>query len=179
MPSTTLPKTTCLPFRCGAGAVVMKNWLPLVLGPEFWGMRQRRDSRRKRGEKGAGKTYRHGQQPTRIVPQIKILIRKRLRPIHRRASGTIAVDKVPALDHEVLNHPMEARAFVALGSAEVVLGFTGAELAEVFCGSGDGVAEELHFDAAEGLAGEGDVEEDYGVWLLGLGGCGGHGRENE
>lgn len=35
MPSTTLPKTTCLPFRCGAGAVRMKNWQPLVLGPEF------------------------------------------------------------------------------------------------------------------------------------------------
>ena len=38
MPSTTLPKTTCFPFRKGAGAVVMKNWLPLVLGPEFWGL---------------------------------------------------------------------------------------------------------------------------------------------
>ena len=35
MPSTTLPKTTCLPLRCGAGAVRMKNWQPLVLGPEF------------------------------------------------------------------------------------------------------------------------------------------------
>ena len=40
MPSTTLPKTTCFPFRNGVGTVVMKNWLPLVLGPEFCGKRQ-------------------------------------------------------------------------------------------------------------------------------------------
>ncbi len=34
MPSITLPKTTCLPFKCGVppGAVMMKNWLPLVFG---------------------------------------------------------------------------------------------------------------------------------------------------
>jgi hypothetical protein len=36
MPSTTLPKTTCLLFRKGVATVVMKNWQPLVLGPEFW-----------------------------------------------------------------------------------------------------------------------------------------------
>lgn len=35
MPSTTLPKTTCLLLRNGVGTVVMKNWQPFVLGPEF------------------------------------------------------------------------------------------------------------------------------------------------
>ena len=30
-----LPKTTCLPSSQGVLAVVMKNWLPLVLGPEL------------------------------------------------------------------------------------------------------------------------------------------------
>ena len=35
-PSTTRPNTTCFPSRCGAGAVRMKNWQPLVLGPEFY-----------------------------------------------------------------------------------------------------------------------------------------------
>ena len=29
----TLPKTTCTPLRCGAGADVMKNWLPFVSLP--------------------------------------------------------------------------------------------------------------------------------------------------
>lgn len=32
----TLPKTTCLLFKKGVGSVVMKNWEPLVLGPEFY-----------------------------------------------------------------------------------------------------------------------------------------------
>ena len=34
-PLVTLPNTVCLPSRCGVGARVMKNWLPLVLGPAF------------------------------------------------------------------------------------------------------------------------------------------------
>jgi hypothetical protein len=41
MPSTTRPKTTCLPSRNSAGAQVMKNWQPLVPGPELaWGRGQ-------------------------------------------------------------------------------------------------------------------------------------------
>lgn len=36
MPSTTRPKTTCLPSSHGVATVVTKNWLPLVFGPEFW-----------------------------------------------------------------------------------------------------------------------------------------------
>lgn len=36
IPSTTRPKTTCLSLSHGVSAVVMKNWEPLVLGPEFW-----------------------------------------------------------------------------------------------------------------------------------------------
>src|SRR5262249_22699284 len=35
IPATTLPKTTCLPSRCGAGAVQMKNCDPLVFRPRF------------------------------------------------------------------------------------------------------------------------------------------------
>ena len=35
MPSVTRPKTTCLLFRNGVATVQMKNWEPLVLGPEF------------------------------------------------------------------------------------------------------------------------------------------------
>ena len=33
MPSRTSPKTQCLPSSHGVSTVVMKNWLPLVLGP--------------------------------------------------------------------------------------------------------------------------------------------------
>ena len=35
IPLTTSPKTTCLPSRCGHDVVVMKNWEPLVFGPEL------------------------------------------------------------------------------------------------------------------------------------------------
>ena len=39
MPSRTVPKTACLPSSQGVFTVVMKNWLPCVLGPaeEGWG----------------------------------------------------------------------------------------------------------------------------------------------
>ena len=33
MPSTTSPKTVCLPFNQGVSLSVTKNWLPLVAGP--------------------------------------------------------------------------------------------------------------------------------------------------
>ena len=52
---------------------------------------------------------------------------------------------------------METAAFVALRSALGVLGLAGAELAEVLGRFGDGVGEELHFDAAEGFAWGEDV----------------------
>lgn len=39
----TRPNTQCLPSRKVAGAVVMKNWQPLVLGPELaWEVYQHR-----------------------------------------------------------------------------------------------------------------------------------------
>lgn len=34
-PSTTSPKIECLPVSHLVGATVMKNWLPLELGPAF------------------------------------------------------------------------------------------------------------------------------------------------
>lgn len=35
IPFNTIPNTTCLPSRWGVGAVVIKNYEPFVLGPEF------------------------------------------------------------------------------------------------------------------------------------------------
>lgn len=35
IPSTTFPKTVCLPSSHGHGTVVIKNWDPFVLGPAF------------------------------------------------------------------------------------------------------------------------------------------------
>ena len=56
------------------------------------------------------------------------------------------------MDHEIWDHAVEFATFVALRFAEGGFVLAGAELAEVFGSLGDGVAEELHFDAAEGFA---------------------------
>ena len=68
---------------------------------------------------------------------------------------------------------MEFAPLVPLGPAKVVLALARAELAEVLGRLGDYILEELEGDAAEGLAAEGDVEEDsvfdyelvYRKWL--------------
>ena len=97
-------------------------------------------------------------------PQTLSLILKLPRPINARATRTIAIHKIPSLDHEVLDHAVELAALVPLRAAQVVFRLAGAELAEVLGGARDGVGVELHFDAAEGFAAEGEVEEDNGVF---------------
>lgn len=119
-------------------------------------------------EKKKQKTYRHTQNPLPIMLQLKILIGKIRRAVNTRTARAIAVQKVSALEHEVFDHAVELRALVAQRLSQVVFGLARAELAEVFRGSGRGVGEEFDFDASEGFAAEGDVEEDDGVG----GGCG-------
>lgn len=53
---------------------------------------------------------------------------------------------------------MEFAPFVALRSPLRVLGLAGAELPEVLGRFGCRVGEELHFDAAEGFACEGEIQ---------------------
>ena len=111
-------------------------------------------------------THRHTQHPGLIMPppQSLRLILKLPRPINARATRTIAIHKIPSLDHEVLDHAVELAALVPLRAAQVIFRLAGAELAEVLGGARDGVGVELHFDAAEGFAAEGEVEEDDGVF---------------
>lgn len=78
---------------------------------------------------------------------------------HARA---VVVDNVPALDHEVLDDPVEGGLLEAHGDA-VLLGFPRAELAKVLGRLGHDVSEELHLDAAELDAAGGDVHEDDGI----------------
>ena len=75
----TLPNTTCLPSNQGVGTVVMKNWLPLVLGPG--GQRVKREvhtqvALRKRG--GSGTSIGHGQQERHVVLVLEVLVSKLL-----------------------------------------------------------------------------------------------------
>ena len=60
----------------------------------------------KEAEEKKGKntfTYRHGQQPGAIMFQGEILVVKRLGAIDADAAGTITMQEIPALDHEVFN----------------------------------------------------------------------------
>lgn len=63
------------------------------------------------------RTYRHRQQPRLIMHQLKILIRKRLRAIDTRAARPIPIQEITPLDHKLLDHAVEFRALVTLGSA--------------------------------------------------------------
>jgi hypothetical protein len=49
---------------------------------------------------------------------------------------------------KVTHHSVKFTTLVALRLPSLVFGLAGAELAEVFCGSGSDVREELHFHAA-------------------------------
>ena len=117
-------------------------------------------------QKMEGKTHRHTQNSRLLMPppQSLGLILEFPRAINTRASGSIAINEIASLDHKVLDDTVKLGAFVTLRAAQVVFRLAGAELAEVFCGARDGVGVELHFDAAEGLAAEGEVEEDDGVF---------------
>ena len=113
IPSTTFPNTTCLLFKNGVATVVMKNCDPFVLGPEFcqnifyfshlsfliilrvlvgvgrWG--------------GIITTYRHTQNTRSIMFPCEILIRKRFRAVNRCTPGSISIQEIPSLDHEIFN----------------------------------------------------------------------------
>lgn len=50
-----------------------------------------------------GKAYRHAQQPGPIVRHLEVLIGKLLPAVNGGTSGAIPIDKVPSLDHKVLD----------------------------------------------------------------------------
>lgn len=152
----------------------MKNWQPLVFGPEFCKKSIKSISQRINPTNPLPSpslprkdfTYRHTQHPPLIMPHLQpgLLVRKLPRPIHRRAARSIAINEIPSLHHEIADNAVEAAVLVALRPAQVVFRLARAELAEVLGGAGHLVGVEQHFDAAEGLAAQGDVEEDGGVF---------------
>lgn len=95
--------------------------------------------------------------------QVKAFVCKR-RPIDACRSSPVAVEEVPTLNHEVFDDAMELAAFVALRSAEVILGLASAVLTEVLCSAWYLSREKLHLDAAERFATKRNVKEDN--WIL-------------
>ena len=102
----------------------------------------------------------HGEEAGRLMLQQEVLVVKLL-SVNGLAPRPVAVGEVAALQHERLDDTMENGALVG----EPLLA-PHAEAPEVVGGLGDDAAEELHDDAAGGLSGDGDIEEDDGVGFV-------------
>ncbi len=133
------PKMVCLPLSSGTAASVMKNWLPLVPGPEL------------------AMARRPGWSKVRVGTELVI---KEV----ARVAGAIA-DAVAALDHEAGDDAVEVGVVVEAGAVHFLLGdgvgpvFSAfSEADEIGYGLGRLCVEELTGEAAHG-----GVEEDGGA----------------
>lgn len=102
----------------------------------------------------------HTQQPGLIVFEGEILILK-LVAVDRSGTGTVRVDVVSALTHEVLDDAMEDGRFVPFGDV-IRSEFSGAELSKVFAGTWHDVGKEFEFESSGRLISDRDVHEDNG-----------------
>jgi len=59
--------------------------------------------------KGGRGTYSHTQQARAVVLAREVLVREVLRPVDARAARAVAVQEIPALDHEVRDLPTPVR----------------------------------------------------------------------
>jgi len=107
----------------------------------------------------------HTQQKRLRMLQLKILVRELL-AIDRLAARAIARREVAALDHELLDDPVERGTLVAQRLARLTYTFLArAESPEVLGCLGNDGGVELEDDTACGLAADADVEED--AWARG------------
>jgi hypothetical protein len=65
------------------------------------------------------------------VLEVEAFVGKGTGAVDARRAGTVAVEEVAALDHEVLDDAVDDGPFVADGGVEIVFGFAGAVDAEV------------------------------------------------
>ena len=93
------------------------------------------------------------------MPQLKILIIKRVSAKDTRTPRTIAVHEIASLNHEVGNNAVESTALVPAAALRLAR----AELAEVLRCRGYNVKEEFHLDAAGWLAANCNVKVYDGV----------------
>ena len=119
-PDTSLPKTVCLLSSHVAGAVVRKNWEPLV--PLFREQRERGHSTRLaeaaalRSGSHARARVGHGQREGSVVAQRAMELVLELVAPNGCATGTIA-KRVARLDHEALDHAVKDDAIVICRAA--------------------------------------------------------------
>jgi hypothetical protein len=104
----------------------------------------------------------HGEETGLVVLESEVFVIKGLEAPDAGRAGAITVQKISALAHELGNYTVKLAAFVALRSADRVLGLAGAELAKVLGRLGNDIFEELKGDAAKGLTSNRNVKEDQG-----------------
>jgi len=95
------------------------------------------------------------------MPQIKVLVRERL-AIYTDTSRAVPLENVAALDHELLDDPVEGRLEIAswLRTSQK---FAGAHPPKIFCGFWRFVPKQLHLYSSTGNSSNGDIKKDDGV----------------
>ena len=105
----------------------------------------------------------HGQEAGGVVPKLKVLVLEGASPaVDGEDARPVIVDKVAALDHEVLDDPMKGGSLESLGDA-VLFELARAELAVVFRRLGAHVGEQLQKNPSDGRVAHRDIEEHHGV----------------
>ena len=94
----------------------------------------------------------HAEQARGVVRQVEVFVGERLCAVDGGTAGAVAVEKISALYHEVLDDPMEFGPLVALRSPLSILGVARAELTKVLGGPGGDLCEKLHLHASQGLS---------------------------
>ena len=105
------------------------------------------------------------QQPWARVFRDEVFVVE-LCPVDGEAARAVALEKVPALDHEILDDAVELDVLVSLRKPALLV-LTGAELSEVLARLGRDVGEQLHLDPPDVRASDGDVEKHHGIVRIG------------
>lgn len=101
----------------------------------------------------------HGQQTRRVMLQGEVLIRECSTAVDAQHPGTIAVDEVAALYHEIFDHSMEDSTFETQRNPILPV-FTGAELSEILRRLRARILEQLEDHTTYFCGAHGYVEED-------------------
>lgn len=92
----------------------------------------------------------HGEHTGTSVFQLEVLVRE-LATIDGLAAGTVALGKVTALNHKVLDNSVERRALIAVAKVLAIRVLTSSKGAEVLDSLGHGLAVKTHNDSTKGL----------------------------
>ena len=139
MPETTfplnifrLPKTTCFPFNQEVFAVVIKNWLPLVLGPAFAIAKQ------------PTSVLIFILSKTHMIDYLEVFIIE-LSSVNRLSACSVHISEIASLNHEIGYNPVENGSLVGhLFAGPAHTPFPRAQRPEVLRSPGNVVSEQTN-----------------------------------